>query len=59
MALVKELNELLLALVTAEAYLSQVSTSLKDYLRHYRTSWLRLQQTSPDLLLYNHALYTT
>ena len=59
MALAKELDGLPLALVTAGAYLSQVSTSLEDYLRHYRTSWLRLQQTSPDLLSYDRALYTT
>ncbi|SLM35076.1 Tetratricopeptide-like helical domain, partial [Lasallia pustulata] len=58
--LVNELDGLPLALTTAGAYLSQVSTSLEDYLRHYRTSWLRLQQTSPDLLSYeDRALYTT
>ncbi|KAA6413191.1 MAG: hypothetical protein FRX48_02935 [Lasallia pustulata] len=58
--LVNELDGLPLALTTAGAYLSQVSTSLEDYLRHYRTSWLRLQQTTPDLLSYeDRALYTT
>ncbi|KAA6410089.1 MAG: nb-arc and tpr domain [Lasallia pustulata] len=58
--LVNELDGLPLALTTAGAYLSQVSTSLEDYLRHYRTSWLKLQQTSPDLLSYeDRALYTT
>ncbi|SLM38232.1 nb-arc and tpr domain protein, partial [Lasallia pustulata] len=58
--LVNELDGLPLALTTAGAYLIQVSTSLEDYLRHYRTSWLKLQQTSPDLLSYeDRALYTT
>ncbi|KAA6406627.1 MAG: TPR repeat protein [Lasallia pustulata] len=58
--LVNQLDGLPLALTTAGAYLSQVSTSLEDYLRHYRTSWLKLQQTSPDLLSYeDRALYTT
>ncbi len=33
---------------------------MKDYLRHYHTSWLKLQQTSPGLLSYeDRALYTT
>ncbi len=33
---------------------------MKDYLRYYKTSWLRLQQTSPNLLSYeDRALYTT
>ncbi|KAA6408178.1 MAG: Kinesin light chain [Lasallia pustulata] len=58
--LVNQLDGLPLALTTAGAYLNQVSTSLEDYLRHYRTSWLKLQQTSPDLLSYeDRALYTT
>ncbi len=56
----KQLDGLPLALATAGAYLSQVSIILKDYLCHYRTSWLRLQQTSLDLLSYeDRALYTT
>ena len=59
MALVKELDGLPLALVTAGAYLSQVSTSLEDYLRLYRTSWSKLQCTSPELLSYDRTLYTT
>ncbi|SLM38624.1 Tetratricopeptide-like helical domain [Lasallia pustulata] len=58
--LVNQLDGLPLALTTAGAYLSQVSTSLEDYLRHYRSSWLKLQQKSPDLLSYeDRALYTT
>ncbi|KAA6414181.1 MAG: hypothetical protein FRX48_02543 [Lasallia pustulata] len=58
--LANQLDGLPLALTTAGAYLSQVSTSLEDYLRHYRTSWLKLQQTTPDLLSYeDRALYTT
>ncbi len=56
----KQLDGLPLALATAGAYLSQVSISLNDYLGHYKTSWLRLQKTSPNLLLYeDRALYTT
>ncbi|KAA6416359.1 MAG: Kinesin light chain [Lasallia pustulata] len=58
--LVNELDGLPLALTTAGAFLSQVSTSLEDYFHHYRTSWLKVQQTSPELLLYeDRALYTT
>ncbi|KAF2682085.1 hypothetical protein K458DRAFT_391120 [Lentithecium fluviatile CBS 122367] len=45
--LAKELDGLPLALATAGAYLDQVSTSFADYLRLYRASWLKLQQTSP------------
>lgn len=57
--LVEQLDGLPLALATAGAYLSQVSISLKDYLCHYRNSWLRVQQTTPDLLSYeDRALYT-
>ena len=60
MDLVKQLDGLPLALSTAGAYLSQVSISLKDYICHYRTSWLRLQQTTPGLLFYEErALHTT
>jgi hypothetical protein len=46
--LAKELDGLPLALATAGAYLDQVSTSFADYLRLYKASWLKLQQTSPD-----------
>ncbi len=56
--LINQLDGLPLALATAKANLGQVSTSLKDYLRHYRTSWLKLQQTNSDLLSYeDRALY--
>jgi tetratricopeptide (TPR) repeat protein len=49
-----------LALATAGAYLHQVSTSLADYLQLYKQSWLRLQQKTPQLLLYeDRALYST
>ena len=58
--LVNQLDGLPLALTTAGAYLSLVSTSLKDYLHYYKTSWLKLQQKSPDLLSYeDRTLYTT
>lgn len=58
--LIKQLNGLPLALATAGAYLGQVSTSLKDSLRYYRTARLKLQETSPDLLSYeDRALYST
>lgn len=57
---VQQLDGLPLALATAGAYLSQVAMSPKDYLAHYRKSWLRLQQTTPELLSYeDRALYTT
>lgn len=59
-ALVKELDGLPLALATAGAYLSHVSTGLNDYLRLYKASWLRLLQKSPELDSYeDRALYTT
>ncbi|MCJ1425603.1 hypothetical protein MMC29_003503 [Sticta canariensis] len=58
--LVKQLDGLPLALATAGVYLSQVSSSLADYLHYYRTSWLRLQETSPQLYSYqDRALYST
>jgi tetratricopeptide (TPR) repeat protein len=61
MAIARELDGLPLALATAGAYLDQVpATSFSDYLRHYRESWLKLQQTSPVLESYeDRALYTT
>ncbi|KAL9089651.1 MAG: hypothetical protein Q9165_005683 [Trypethelium subeluteriae] len=59
-ALAKELDGLPLALATAGAYLSKVATSIKDYLRLYKASWLRLLQKSPGLESYeDRALYTT
>ena len=57
--LATKLDGLPLALATAGAYLSQVSTSLADYLRYYNSSWLRLQETSPELSSYEDALYST
>ncbi len=57
--LATKLDGLPLAIATAGAYLSQVSTSLADYLRYYNSSWLRLQETSPELSSYEDALYST
>ncbi len=58
--LATKLDGLPLALATAGAYLSQVSASLADYLRYYNSSWLRLQETSPELSSYeDRALYST
>jgi tetratricopeptide (TPR) repeat protein len=58
--LAKELDGLPLALATAGAYLDQVSTSFTDYLRLYKASWLRLQQTSPQISSYeDRQLYST
>ncbi|APA15328.1 hypothetical protein sscle_14g100980 [Sclerotinia sclerotiorum 1980 UF-70] len=48
-ALVKELDGLPLALSTAGVYLEHVTTSFSDYLQLYKTSWLKLQMTSPLL----------
>ena len=59
-ALVKELDGLPLALSSAGSYLEHVTTSFSDYLRLYKTSWLKLQRTSPQLSSYeNRSLYTT
>jgi tetratricopeptide (TPR) repeat protein len=58
--LAQELDGLPLALATAGAYLSQVSTSFANYLQLYNASWLRLQQKTPQLLSYeDRALYST
>ena len=58
--LVKELDGLPLALSTAGAYLEHVTTSFSEYLRLYKASWLKLQQTSPQLRSYeDRSLYTT
>ncbi|KAL9103273.1 MAG: hypothetical protein Q9163_001675 [Psora crenata] len=58
--LAKELDGLPLALATAGAYLDQVATSFADYFRLYKTSWLKLQQTSPELSSYEERqLYST
>jgi tetratricopeptide (TPR) repeat protein len=59
-AIARELDGLPLALATAGAYLDQVSTSFSDYLRLYSASWLKLQQTSPEVSSYeDRALYST
>ncbi|KAF6804850.1 NB-ARC and TPR domain protein [Colletotrichum musicola] len=57
--LARQLDGLPLALSTAGAYLSQVTTTCAEYLRLYRESWLRLQKESPQLLGYSQALYST
>src|SRR5487761_835936 len=58
--LVKELDGLPLALATAGAYLDQTVMSFSDYLRLYKTSWTRLQKTSPELNSYeDRILYST
>jgi len=46
-SLLKSCEGLPLALAIAGAYLDQVATSFTDYFRLYKTSWLKLQQTSP------------
>ncbi|KAF4474467.1 hypothetical protein CGGC5_v016964 [Colletotrichum fructicola Nara gc5] len=48
--LARQLDGLPLALSTAGAYLSQVTTTCAEYLRLYKESWLRLQKGSPQLL---------
>ncbi|PQE18241.1 Tetratricopeptide-like helical domain protein [Rutstroemia sp. NJR-2017a BBW] len=59
-ALVKELDGLPLALSTAGVYLEHVTTSFSDYLQLYKTSWLKLQTTSPLLDSYvDRTLHTT
>ncbi|OCK72772.1 HET-domain-containing protein, partial [Lepidopterella palustris CBS 459.81] len=59
-ALVKELDGLPLALSTAGAYLENVSTSFSDYLRLYKSCWLKLQMTSPQVNSYeNRSLHST
>ncbi|KAF2198403.1 hypothetical protein GQ43DRAFT_163670 [Delitschia confertaspora ATCC 74209] len=58
--LATELDGLPLALATAGAYLDQVSTNFTDYLRLYKESWVRLQQTSPQIISYeDRQLYST
>jgi hypothetical protein len=58
--LAKELDGLPLALATAGAYLDQVVVSLSDYLRLYKQSWVRLQESSPELDSYeDRTLYST
>jgi hypothetical protein len=58
--LAKELDGLPLALATARAYLDQVAISLSDYLRLYKESWAKLQESSPGPTLYeDRTLYST
>ncbi|KAL9619028.1 MAG: hypothetical protein Q9160_006349 [Pyrenula sp. 1 TL-2023] len=59
--LVKELDGLPLALSTAGVYLEHVTTSFSEYLQLYRASWLKLQQTSPQLSSYggDRSLFST
>jgi hypothetical protein len=58
--LAKELDGLPLALATAGAYLDQTVRSFSDYLRLYKESWARLQETSPELSSYeDRTLYST
>lgn len=57
--LAEKLDGLPLALSTAGAYLDNLATTFADYLAMYQDSWLRLQQTSPELIAYNQALYST
>ena len=58
--LAKELDGFPLALATAGAYLDQVAISLLDYLRLYKESWAKLQQTGPGLISYEErTLYST
>ncbi|KAH8193514.1 hypothetical protein TruAng_012320 [Truncatella angustata] len=47
--LIKELDGLPLALVTAGAYLRRVSISMGDYVRLYEKSWARLHTSTPSL----------
>jgi tetratricopeptide (TPR) repeat protein len=58
--LAMELDGLPLALATAGAYLEQVAISLSDYLRLYKESWAKLQESSPELASYeDRTLYST
>jgi hypothetical protein len=58
--LAEKLDGLPLALATARAYLDQAAISFSDYLRLYKESWARLQETSPELSSYkDRTLYST
>ena len=60
MRLARELDGLPLALATAGAYLDQAAISLSDYLRLYKESWAKLQESSPGLTSYeDRTLYST
>ena len=59
-ALARKLDGLPLALSTAGTYLTQVSTSWRQYLQDYESAWGQLQKLSPQLLTYeNRAMYST
>ncbi|KAK1768310.1 hypothetical protein QBC33DRAFT_449260, partial [Phialemonium atrogriseum] len=54
------LDGLSLALSSAGAYLDNTSTTFAEYLQMYNESWLRLQESTPDLLSYeDRALHST
>ncbi len=57
--LINELDGLPLAVSTAGAYLEHVTIGFGTYIRHYRKSWLKLQEKSPLLDSYDRSLYTT
>ena len=57
--LLRKLDGLPLALATAGAYLGLTGISVSEYLDHYDTSWLELQQTSPSLSAYEETIYST
>ncbi|KAL0939237.1 NB-ARC and TPR domain protein [Colletotrichum truncatum] len=57
--LAQQLDGLPLALSTAGAYLNQVSTSFEEYLNQYKSSWLHLQKSSPQLRSYHQAMFST
>ena len=58
--LARYLDGLPLALATAGAYLKEAAVSFSDYLRLYKKSWAKLQQTSPGLGSYeDRTLYST
>ena len=58
--LAQELDGLPLAIATAGAYLDQTARSFSDFLCLYKESWVRLQETSPELSSYeDRTLYST
>lgn len=56
----KSLDGLPLALTTAGLYLSQTTLTCSDYIRLYKTSWAKLQLSSPEVTSYEYrTLYST
>jgi hypothetical protein len=49
----------LLTLVTTDAYLNQISINFADYHQLYNKSYLKFPQITPQLPLYDRALYST